>query len=169
MTTATKLHHTYRGIDYINNVPNKYAALGRTTPWTDDNYPPVESASTTDIDEIIGFIPVSIQKFIIQDSSLGTIIYNQELWRIIEIEEALAVGASHVLLSSYIYGTGLPLTTYRQIGLYVGVTLVPGVQAGIPILPSQVVSNGRLEEYHNDKPLYRSDNKAEYHRFILQF
>ena len=168
MATLTNLHHTNRGIDFLNT-PSLYIALGRTTPWTDENTPPVEVPITADLDEIIGMKPVTLRKHMLEDETLGTVFWDNKIWRLVNSDEALLNYTQYVYLEAQVQYSELPLVGFRQVGLYSGTVLQPGVSPVIAVLPNQILSNGVLESYSNRKVENRSSDKSDFLRFIIKF
>lgn len=161
----TTAHHVRRGELFINQ--DLYIAIGRTTAWPTEASPPAEDPDTTDIDEIVCFVPASTKTFIIQDPT-GLLIFDGLKWSPITVEEAYLQQANYVMILGTFTQTEVPLVTYRQYGLYSGLVKAVGAPNG-PLLPEHVVDNGVLEAYHNHPPVIRTTYMSEERRFFTKF
>lgn len=168
MATLTTAHHSNRAKAFLE-IPNLYIAIGRTSAWTDENSPPLEVPGTADIDEIIGMKPVTLRKYMVEDAIDGTVFWDNKIWRLLTIEDGLAASAIYAYVEAQIQYSELPLTGFRQVGLYSGTVLQPGVSPLIAVLPSQIQSNGLLEAYSNRKVENRASDKTDILRFIVKF
>jgi hypothetical protein len=151
------------------NTASLYIAIGRTTPWTDENAPPTEVPGTTDIDEIIGMKPVTLRKHMVEDAVDGTVFWDNKIWRLVNTEEALSLSTVYCYLEAQVQYSELPLTGFRQVGLYSGTELQPGVSPTIAVLPADIADNGILESYSNRKVENRASDKIDILRFIIKF
>lgn len=168
MATLTLEHHTNRGISFLST-PSLYIAIGRTTPWADENAPPAEVPGTTDIDEIIGMKPVTLRKHMVEDAENGTVFWDNKIWRLVNADEALTLKTQYCYLEAQVQYSELPLTSFRQVGLYSGTVLQPGVSPVIAVLPTSIADNGILESYSNRKVENRASDKIDILRFIIKF
>lgn len=168
MATLTTKHHSNRARAFLE-IPSLYIAIGRTSAWTDENSPPSEVPGTTDIDEIIGMKPVTLRKFMVEDAIDGTVFWDNKVWRLLTIEDGLAAQAIYAYVEAQVAYTELPLTGFRQVGLYSETALQPGISPLVAVLPAQISDNGILEAYSNRRVENRAADKIDILRFVIKF
>jgi len=171
-SVMTTLGHVNRAIDFFSK-PDKYFAIGRTTPWPDENNPPNPTGNETSVEEVIGYKAVTEQYFVKPDpnanESNGGIYYRGQWYaKTTDPNEAKSGGYKWVYLSTIIAYDELPLQTYRQVGVYVGLQKAKGVDKS-NLLPSEVADPGTLEVIDNRKPQYRSIDQREKLSVIIEF
>lgn len=167
MAVLTITGHVSRAIDFYNK-PDLYFALGHPDPWASENSPILPTVSTL-LEDPIGYKKV-YEKYLVYPAVNGTINYKSQSWRVVGYDEALRLGAKWVYLSAVIEYDELPLTTYRQIGIYSGLVKASSVPEGkTNLLPSEVANPGILEIIDNRKPTYRELDRREMISTIIEF
>ena len=167
MAITTLKGHVSRAMDFFHK-PDIYFMLGRTTPWDDENNPPVPNA-TDEIEEVLGYKKVESIFMVVPDNS-GTLVYRNTKWKIVPLDQALAKGARWVYISSYLTYEELPLESYRQIGITTKLVKKAGVAPGkMNLLPTEVADAGILEVINNRKPIYRQTDLREQLVMVLEF
>lgn len=166
MSALTVYHHTQQALRFIAAL-GKYMAIGRTSAWTDEQTPPTELSTTEAIDEPICYKPVAVQKFIVQDAQ-GEFFWANQIWRFVDPEDAMTEQATYVYIEAKLVGNEAPLTTYRQVACYTGLTPVPGAGLGV-LLPASVADEGILEAYSNRKATPRASDKTDTIGLVLHF
>lgn len=159
--------HVLRALDFYNS-PGLYFGIGGYLPWEDEEQPPLPSSTTEAIDGLIGFKKVEIKYLVVPDSVNGTLIYRDSKWAIVEEVSALTLKSRWVYVSSYLLYDELPLTTYRQIGVFSRALPVEGVIKD-NLLPEEMFYNGVLEVLDYRTPQPRQLDQKEQLSIILEF
>ena len=154
---------------FFENIGDMYIALGKTSSWSDEENPPEPTGMETDMVEVLGFKRVDQKFFVVEDLVEGTLSFRDKKWRIVEPGDIFSEGSRWVYVSASIVGSELPLTDYRQVGLFSG--LIPNVGfEGMDVLtPGQVNSRGVLEILGNRKRTTRQDDQTERVILIMEF
>lgn len=123
---------------------------------------------TFKVDGPIGFKAVEQKYLVIPDNS-GTIDYRGQKWLIVDPSQAYAKGARWVYVMATMRYDELPITDFRQIGVFTGLTRANGVSNSVlALLPSQVASTGALEIIDNRTAITRNVNQKEVLSFIIE-
>ena len=169
---STMGSHVKRALQFYND-GTVYFAIGKSTQWNPEDTPIAEDAATQDLLEVIGFKKVEIKYLVVPDDINGTIVYRSGKWRIITpatATKAQQEGARWVYIQSTLLYDELPLSDYRQIGVYSDVQLVGGVSPSkYALLPSEVSNNGILEAYTNRAKASRAIDQKDAITLILEF
>lgn len=143
--------------------------FGKTTAWTDDTQPPAPQPSDTDIQEAIGYKKADMITFVKEDPN-GSIYYLGDTYSAIEDTEAETNSSTLLYVRAVVNYDELPPSTYRQIGIFRGLT--PTVEAGSSakvLLPSQVQSKGTLDIIDNIMPSSRAQYQRDEYSYMIQF
>lgn len=168
MAITTVGAHVSRALDFFDK-KDIYFAIGKTSPWEDDNNPPSPNSDMTSLDEIIGFKKLDSIQLVIPDDS-GTISYRESNWKSVSKEDAYTKKAKWVYIEATIRYDELPLGFYRQIGVYTGLVPKEGVDSGkTALLPDEVENPGILEVVDNRKPSNRLEDQKEKLTMIIEF
>lgn len=168
MAITTVGAHVSRALDFFAK-QDIYFAIGRTTPWEDDNNPPSPNSDMTSIDEVIGYKKLEASHLVIPDDA-GTISYRESNWKIVPKDDAYTQKAKWVYIETTIRYDELPLGFYRQIGVYTGLKLKSTTEAGqTALLPDQVEDPGILEIVDNRGPSNRLADQKEKLTLIIEF
>ena len=154
---------------FKDNVNMLFFAIGRTVEWANESSPPEPTGTETNIDQIIGFKKVEDMHFVVEDPIHGTLVFQDSLWRIVPEGEIVSEGCHWVYLSANIVGNELPLSSYRQIGLYSDVVPLAGYEANTELTPAQVESNGLLEVITNRTVVHRASEQTDKFFIVLEF
>ena len=166
-----KIMNAYR---FVSNVTS-WAVIGGTDPWPDENNPPQPELTATTVNTIIGAKKAS-SELIYQDDVNGTEVFQTASgtttkWVIVpDLAGALANNAHHVLIKATIVGTELPLTDFREVGVYTNLqpeALVPPGQENL--LPSEIADYGAFELLEYRKVVTRDSSSAYEIVAILEF
>lgn len=162
----------------------RFIAIGRTSPWEDDNNPPYPEETQTEVTELIGLQRVDSYKYakvIPNPTTLQkkTGVYYKGLYYAVtqDTQVALDEGYTSIMVQVTLDRDtieSIPVgVTFRQVGLYVGVNATPAqIQYGITraewdnMLPED---KGTLEVIDNRMPLGRQDNQMEEIYILLDF
>lgn len=172
-------------MDWINtNLAYRFIAIGRTSPWEDENNPPYPDEKSQEITELIGLQRVDSYKFakvIPNPTTLQkrTGIYYKGLYYATtqDSEVALAEGYTSILVRVTLDRDtveSIPVgVTFRQVGLYVGVNATPDeIKYGITRAQWENKldeDKGTLEVIDNRPPLGRQADQMEEIYILLDF
>lgn len=164
--------HTSRAISFFE-LSSVYFALGRTSPWENENEPdfsaPLPSTLATELDELIGMKKVDVKSLVIPDDE-GTVVYRDQTWRKVSVEEAMRLGAHWVYIEASILYDELPSAAYRQIGVFSRVTVNDDVPTTKSILlPEDIKNTGILEVLDQRKVVTRNEDSRDTFSMIIEF
>lgn len=154
---------------FYNDEVNLYIAIGRTTAWADEENPPSPTGNETEVEEIIGFKEVDQELLVVPDEVDGTLNFRGQKWREIEEADIYTEECHWIYISASLYGDSLPLDTYRQIGLYSGLSPHTEYEGNNYLEPYQVEDTGVLEIIGNRVPADRSADQTDKPVIILEF
>lgn len=148
-----------------------YFGIGGISPWSsgaNEVVRPVDLETT--IDDVVALKLADEVAFAIPDDENGTVEHLGQKYAITtDINEAIAAKAHHMYYKAKFEYADMPVTTFRQIGLYVGVSIASGQTSSKGIyLPHQVSDYGDLIIVNNRAPIVRSSDQKEYIEFIIQ-
>lgn len=169
MAIATNKSRVYATLGFLNELDNMYIALGKTTPWENENQPPQEDPNATDVQELIGFKRVTkglpcrkLGKD--QEPKYPTVTYGGSIYELIPTEKAFEENADKAYLEVSINEEDLPLGKYRQVGIYTGLQSKTGAEC---LLPKDVVNNGVLQILANIVATDRTKGVTIKERFVV--
>lgn len=179
-TVSTYKSHVSRAWSFYNDTPRIMFAIGKTTPWTNENQPPNPVIDKNTLDELIGFKKVDRMLFVIPDPVNGTIVIDNVRWTPIEPDPAIPgdtlynairrANARWVYVETVLESTEFPNTTYREIGLYSRILLNDGVSTSqLTYNPSEILDSGILEAWKTRPPVYKTSGQREMLSFVLEF
>ena len=197
-TVATYASHVGKAINFFFNTPNLMFAIGRSTPWgdlpgehsedqlIDDNNPPYPSLDATDIFEIIGYKRCTNKYFVIPDEtspepivdgvhwrkiSLDTVPSDEEAAKLLLIDKVKTYKARWIYLDFQLDPNDFVGFTYRQIGLYSDLKILPPATQSMKIYTPDLIQTGSgiLEVVQNRKPVARQIDQRELVSVVLEF
>ncbi len=128
--------------------------------WTD---PPTESVSATALMAEIGRRKASQVQYVVPDEA-GTIVLPTGSFTI------SATPTNHLLITTLFEYADAPSSVIREVGLFVGTTVDPGLPLGQAYFtPAQVVSPGRMLHIENLPPIFRSPALRENFEIVITF
>lgn len=154
---------------FYQNIGDLFIGIGRSTAWTNEEDPPEPTGLESDIEEAIGFKQVNQMHYVVKDEVNGTLSYRNELWRIVDPADIFTEDCHWIYISGSIVGDELPLTDYRQIGIFSGLTPYTEYSANTALLPSHVEDRGVLEIIGNRKKVVRELDQTDKPIIILEF
>lgn len=160
----TDAHHASQALRF-HAATNVYLAIGRTTPWPDEQDPPTPTGQEAAIDETIGYKPATLVP--VKPDAGGAISWAGQTWAEVAPGDAVDENAQYVWVHTTIEYDELPLTTFRQIGLYTGLIKAAGAGVGA-LLPGDVDVPGVLEAIDNREPEPRYIDKRNQIGFIVR-
>ncbi|MDP4224913.1 MAG: hypothetical protein Q8910_00890 [Bacteroidota bacterium] len=122
---ATNQIPTSRAIDFFYKT-DVFFGIGGPSAWADDNNPPAAYPSDT-ITNLIGVKQMENIYLVVPDVN-GTITYQDSKWSIVPPDQAKSKNIKHVYVDTTLMYDELPLTTYRQVGLYTKIVRGSGVR-----------------------------------------
>lgn len=166
MGLKTTSHHVAEALRFYN-AASKYFAIGRSTAWPNESSPPAEDPDAVAVEEVIGYAPTYQVKLLKQDVG-GSFTYNGTNYTEVTPANAYTEEATFVYVDARVVGNELPLTTFRQYGLFTGLVPAQGAPAGV-LLPNQVSSPGVLEALKNRAAVARYADKTDVPTFLFSF
>lgn len=173
LPVTTIVGHVSRAISFYE-LQNVYFALGKQTPWAENEHDPdfsapLPSVEAKNLEELIGMKRVDVKSLVVPDDS-GTIVYRDQTWRKISPEEAIELGAHWVYIEVQIYYEDLPAVEYRQIGVFSRTVPKEGVSLEKKILlPEDIESVGILEVLDQRKVVTRNEDSRDTFSMIIEF
>lgn len=123
---------------------------------------------TFKVDGPIGYKMVE-QKYLVVPDAGGTIDYRGQRWAIVPPNEAYDKGARYVYVMASMRYDELPITDFRQLGVFTGLVRDAGVSGTKSnLLPAEVESTGALELIDNRTVITRNINQKETFSFIIE-
>lgn len=143
--------------------------FGRTTPWPDENDPPVPDPTATGVEEVIGYKKYDMLTFVKRDDA-GTIVYLGERYSPISDEDASAEGAMLLYIRAiYDYGD-LPEEDTRQIGLFYGLVIKEEISQDLEaVTPDQIETPGHMFVLDNTVVNSRVSYQRDEYAYMLLF
>lgn len=165
MATATINAYVSAALDLVNST-GLYLALGRTTPWENEQLPPVTEEGINQLEELVGFkrmSRVSICRPLLEGetTNLPTVEYKGNTWFLIDNANAYEEEAYYVYMEATVSETDLPPSEYRQVGVY---TNVPWEAVTAPV---EEGAKGTLYYYDNRERFNRTEDVTVTEKFIL--
>lgn len=159
--------------DMINNYTS-WGAYGRITPWADEENPPAEDTTAAAMEEIQGFrliVPATKGCVYPSTSDDYDFTYHGVYWKkAATLEEALENGARWALFKfNLLVEDGLPVVTFRQVGLFLNLVPATGYEGYAALLPNQVDSTGSFYFYANHLKWVRAVNQSDEITFVIEY
>ena len=170
MAITTTSGHGASAYNFFN-VSEVYVGIGRTSPWDDELNPPAPDINDSELDELIGLKKVETRYMVVPDAA-GSIIYRDTRWRPIsaDIETIRNEGCKWVYIEAHINYDELPLSAFRQVGIFSHITKADGVPVGqFNLLPSEVDDLGFLEVIDNRTVVTRQLDQRETITMVMEF
>lgn len=171
MAIATNNSRVYASLQLKAKEPSMYLALGKTTPWTNEDAPPETDPNTTTLQEVIGYKKVSTvslcRPYVTgETTSLPTITYGKQKFVLVPDEQAYTEKAMMVYIEAEVVEDELPLGTFRQVGIHTDVIPKNGVTKEA-LLPSDITSAGILQFFDNRQQQNRTADVTVREKFIV--
>jgi len=144
-------------------------AVGRTqTPWDCETDPPVENINTTMLDEVGGLQKAETVSLCYPDPN-GSVEFRGAKFTLVPDEFAYDYDCRYLYCSTVLRFDEFPLVTFRQYGIYVGVVPTAGNETKKILLPSEVLSYGKLIGYVNIPPIIRNAGSKNLMEIVIEF
>jgi len=147
---------------------NVWGAIGRTAAWPNELDPPAEVVGTVAIDTPIGYKKILTKQLVVQDAG-GAIQFKNQNYTLVDPADAFDQNVVRVFLEFSFDYDEVPLSSFRQIGIYSGLVPTAGNELALVLLPSQVANAGGLIYYDNRLKEDRFIDKKNILRRIIQF
>ena len=153
-----------------------YLAIGRTTPWADENAPDTPLVTQAEVEELIYVKKINVKHLIIDDDPYDAYGPDVEVggygYYFVDDANAFIQSAMGVYFSNTIYFDDIAptSTTYRQVGILLnpkdayGALLTDG-----EYLAADVADQGELLYVSNHTYITRDPSQSESFSLILQF
>jgi len=158
----------------LKNQSYLYLAIGRTTPWDDENNPPSPLVSQDEVEELIYIKKISIKHLVRVATVYETpdVEVNGIEYKYIDDEDAYTEGSYILFLTESIYYDDIAptSTTYRQDGILLNPKDIYGdALTGVEYLAASVGDQGELLYVDNHTYISRDPAQSEKLEFILTF
>jgi hypothetical protein len=168
MAISTVYGHVSRALEFFHR-DDLYFAVGRTTVWADESVPPAPDVNLQEIEEVIAFKKVMEKKIVVPDAE-GSIFYMGDYYREVTEPNAETEKARWIYVSTTLIGNEVPLSSFRQVGLYSNLVKEGSVPSNqLVLLPADVDDTGLLEIVDNRRVTHRQDDQSEKLSLVIEF
>ncbi|AMQ66615.1 virion structural protein [Bacillus phage Shbh1] len=175
MAIATLDSHIYAALTLLEKQSSAYLAIGKPTPWQDDNNPPLEDPKAKTLIDVIGYKKVKNFSLArpIRDGEdpaslqYPTVQYGNTTWVLIPAEQAYVQEAHWLYIDAELLAEDFPPGEYRQVGIHLDLVPHSGVTK-LNLLPNEVQNIGHLHFYSNRTPQNRTENVHILEQFIAR-
>lgn len=175
MAISTLNSHIEAALNLQGRVNSAYMVLGKTSAWSDEQNPPNETESVSELTEVIGYKKVSRFSLArplasgetVENVGFPTVTYSGQTWVLIPRDQAYTQKARWLYVEAEIHPNEFPLGMYRQVGLHLGVVPSTGVSKQ-NLRPNEVANKGILEFYENREPQNRTSSVYVLEQFIIR-
>lgn len=143
-----------------------WVGAGRTATWADEQNPPDEALTTTDIDTPQAFKKADVVSLAKIDGG-GTITFEGQTYSLVADINAYTDVARYLYVKAEFRYDDFPLITFRQTGLYLDLTPNGGFESDDPILIANVSDNGILRYYRNHVARIRTIDTVDIVELII--
>ena len=148
---------------------NVFVGVGRTTPWENEEDPPVPSTDVTAIEELILYKRPDKLTFVVPDAS-GNIVILGTTYRELTLEEARTLQVKLALIQVTFSTSDFGGTAdYRQIGVFNYVVPTTGNESKNVLLPSEIADQGYPIHFANRSPYYCYTNHGETINLLIAY
>lgn len=133
-----------------------WIAIGRTTPWPNENLPPAEAPGDSAIAETISYVRPSVISLARPVSSGGDATISRQQYLFVADADAYTQYARFIYFKALFDPAetpGLPLNTFRQSAIFSGLTPAAGHENDQWLIPADVAATGILEYSANHAPV----------------
>lgn len=168
MPTATIQSYVENALRIKEQAEKTFLALGKTSPWENENTPPVADEALTDLEDLVGFKRMDVVSLCKElpegaTTSYPTVKYRGMTWKLVPDADAHYEEAYHVYFSCKVEENDLPSGEYRQVGVYTNVSSQKAI-----LLPGDLDLEDRtLFFYDNRERFNRTDRVTVTESFII--
>lgn len=168
--------HCSRALNFYDMSDTLYFGLGKTTQWSDNEtdssfIPPEPDINATNLEELVGLKKATRVMLVMPDDD-GEIEYRGSTWKSISIDDAIRNNARWVLVETTIYYDEMPITDYRQIGIFSRVQKADGIGDDQTVLLTDrgdIKELGILEVLDNRHVVTRQSDTKDVYQMIIEF
>ena len=168
--------HCSRALNFYNMSETVYFGLGKVTQWSDNEteesfIPPEPDINATTLEELVGLKKATRVILVMPDDN-GEIEYRGSTWKSISVAEAIQNNARWVLVETTIYYDEMPITDYRQIGIFSRVQKADGIEDNQTVLLTSrgdIKELGILEVLDNRHVVTRQADTKDVYQMIIEF
>ena len=171
--------HCSRALSFYELEDSIYFGLGKTTPWNEQEtegtfIPPEPSMEENTLDELVG-LKKATRVILVKPDTDGEIEYRGSKWTAISVEQAKLSNSRWVLVETTIYYDEMPITDYRQIGVFSRVVQKDGLPEGQTVLltdrggVNEIADVGQLEVLDNRHVVTRQRDTKDIYQMIIEF
>jgi len=154
-------------LTFKNNEVFWFAVARTQTPWGNENSPPAESVDTVSLTEIAGLQKAQTVSLCYQDTN-GAIEFRGKRYSLVSDNDAYNYDSRCLYCSTVLKFDTFPVVTFRQFGLLVGVAPKVGSEYKDILLPSDVMSYGKLIGYVNHPPIIRTAGSKNLLEIVIE-
>ncbi|AII28433.1 structural protein [Enterococcus phage EF24C] len=171
MAIATNNSRVYASLQLKNKQDSMYLAIGKTTPWTNEDAPPAPDPTTTTLTEVIGYKKVArvslCREYLPSDDSKYPVVsYGSRKFTLIPDEDGYKEQAWMVYVEAEITGDELPTGTFRQVGIHTDLVSKASSEKKA-LLPTDVTDAGILQFFENRQQQNRTSDVILKEKFII--
>jgi hypothetical protein len=155
---------------------NLYLAIGRTTPWADEENPDTPLATQTSVEELIYIKKINVKHMIIDDDPYDAYGPDVEVggygYTFVADADAYTAPSFMVYFSNTIYYSDIAPTdiTFRQVGIILNPKDSDGdLLTDVEYLAADVADQGELLYIDNREYVTRDQSQSEKFEIILNF
>jgi hypothetical protein len=154
----TRLHRTANAIRFKRSVSdNIWVVLGGTSPWQNDQNPPVPNPSVVSINSPVTFVK-AIVRYVKEDPTGGFVFIDpsgtQRYFKEVQDEnQVLSDFISVVMVQATINGVDIPAPSIREVGFVTGLEPIKGFEGRSKLTPDQISRPGVLETVEYRVPI----------------
>jgi len=137
------------------------------TPWDDENNPPSEDTSTSELLEVGGYQKAGTVSLCKEDPS-GQIEFQNKRYSLVSDANAYDEGARWIYAVTTLKFDEFPVVTFRQFGLTSDLTPTQGNEGKTILLPSEVADPGKLLSYVNHPPVVRTSYSKNILEMVIE-
>jgi hypothetical protein len=167
MAISTVYGHVSRALQF-HSLDAVWFCIGRTTVWTNEAAPPAPDVNQQEVEEVVAFKKWMEKKIVVPDAG-GAIFYMGQNYREVTTGNAESEKARWVYVSTTLVGAEISLASFRQVGLYTGLTAKTGFTSKNILIPSEVQDTGLLEVIDNRRVTHRQADQSEKLSLVVEF
>ena len=154
-------------LTFKNNEVFWFAVARTQTPWGNENSPPAESVDTASLTEIAGLQKAQTVSLCYQDTN-GAIEFRGKRYSLVSDNDAYNYDSRYLYCSTILRFDTFPVVTFRQFGILVGVAPKVGSEYKDVLLPSDIMSYGKLIGYVNHPPIIRTAGSKNLLEIVIE-
>jgi len=148
-----------------------WCCIGGQTGWVDDSHPPEPDLTMTTIVEPIVYVKADFTTLCVWSEVSADVEVGGNHYTYASDEDAMDMYARFLYAQFTLDGTivGIPTGTFRQVGVFSGLTPASGHAEDSWLSPSNVDDPGILQYISNRRPVVFSESEVRQERIIIEF